>query len=224
MWTNVWNWWERFLSLYYLTRRSRMHAWWQGLPELDLLLGNSRRSLRRGLLRPGTTIQPWQQKTKINHMISEALFTFPISKVYETEVRKTERMQSETILALDRGPRPELLWSASVQLGCNASFFPILQFWLSITHANRSSSNFVSGADVFCERHIQTFVWCFILVSSIFQSAHLICEWQNAEVLWSCRKSISWYLCPIIRSGFGYLRLIFVQLGPLLLSKCDNPS
>ena len=42
---------------------------------------------------------------KINQMISEA---FPISKVFETEVRKTERMQSETILALEKGPRPVL--------------------------------------------------------------------------------------------------------------------
>ena len=63
---------------------------------------------------PGPPSNP-NNKTKINQMISEQKINqmiseaFPISKVYETEVRKTERMQSETILALEKGPRPYLV-------------------------------------------------------------------------------------------------------------------
>ena len=110
---------------------------------------------------PGPPSNP-DNKTKINQMISEQKINqmiseaFPISKVYETEVRKTERMQSETILALEKGPRPvlfsDLLLVCSFGAMLTSFYFPNL--WLNITHANRSSSNFVSGVRMFFVRGI----------------------------------------------------------------------
>ena len=73
---------------------------------------------------PGPPSNP-DNKTKINQMIYRKLFShFQSPRCMRTEVRKTERMQSKTILALEKGPRPVVLWSAaSVQLWCNAFVF-----------------------------------------------------------------------------------------------------